>query len=69
MLTPSEKAQLDRIEAKLDRLLAVLPPSSFAPTLNAESAVFAAGGVKALKEYVESESMNRAAAHAAQKQP
>lgn len=68
MLTPSEKAQLDRIEAKLDRLLAFLTPSSLSPALNAESAVFAAGGVKALKEYIEAESHQRAAAYAAQNQ-
>lgn len=59
-MTAADTKRLDRIEAKLDRLLAVLVPSSLAPTLNAESAVFAAGGVKALKEYVETESTNRA---------
>ena len=59
-MTTADQKRLDRIEAKLDRLLAVMAPPSLPPNMNAAAAVFAIGGVKALKEYVETESTNRA---------
>lgn len=59
-MTAADTKRLDRIEAKLDRLLAVLAPSLLTPEGNADAAVFASGGVKALKEYVKAESMKRA---------
>jgi actin-like ATPase involved in cell morphogenesis len=50
MLSPSEKAQLDRIEQKLDRLLSMLAPALPSDDVM-QAMAFASGGIEGLKAY------------------
>ena len=50
MGTLSEQKRLDRIEQKLDRLLAAIAPLPF-PDIAREAEVFAGGGIDGLKAY------------------
>lgn len=61
MLTPSEKNRLDRIEQKVDRLLLLLSPALPADdSMQMKAAVYASGGVKALKQFCKEDSERRA---------
>ena len=50
MLTPSEQKKIDRIEQKLDRLLAAIAPLPFAD-ISQDAAVFAGGGIAGLQAH------------------
>lgn len=61
MLTASEKARLERIEQKIDRLLLLLSPSLPADdSMHMKAAVYASGGVKALQQFCKAEAEKKA---------
>lgn len=51
-MSPAEIRRLDRIEAKVDRLLRLMGASHESSQVDDFRAVLAAGGVEALKTYV-----------------
>lgn len=61
MLTASEKARLERIEQKIDRLFVLLSPSLPAEdSMHMKAAVYASGGVPALKQFCKAEAEKKA---------
>lgn len=50
MMTPSEKAQLERLEQKVDRLLSLLMPAAVGQDMG-QVAAFASGGIEGLKAF------------------
>ena len=61
MLTSAEKNRLDRIEQKIDRLLLLLSPALPSDdSMHMKAAVYASGGVQALKQFCKEEAERKA---------